>query len=261
MSHQSAAKSTKKSNKNATFCLSADADSMCPTELNPLVLDPSEVIGKYGESFLVNCSSEVEDHYGMYWRHGNIDTDIEDENRFIPSSVSLSRWNVTAECRIKLNDTLECSKNLEITIYSKCNFKLKFKFKVFCNGKKIFNYKVTPFSNFVLIENPESVNMYPARHVKSVVEGTPYELQCDVLDVAPVRNLTVTWYKDNQTVKTDTFNSTTKEAEDVSSTLTFNISRGGSGAQFRCEAQLDLGPYGPQPPVISETHSISVHCE
>lgn len=96
---------------------------MCPTELNPLIVNPPEIVGKHGESVLVNCSSLVGDHDGMYWRLGNIDTDMEEEESFVSASVSLSNWNVTAECRIKLNDTHECSKDLEITVYSKCNFK------------------------------------------------------------------------------------------------------------------------------------------
>lgn len=126
--------------------------------------------------------------------------------------------------------------------------------------KDIFkNIQVTSLSNFVLIENPELI-MFPSKHVNTVVEGTLYELQCDI-NVAPVQNLTVRWYKDNQTVETQAFNRTTKEAIDVSSTLKVNIRRGESGAQFRCEAQLDLGAYGKQPPVISETHRVFVHCE
>ncbi len=129
------------------------------------------------------------------------------------------------------------------------------------------NVEVTPLSDFVLIENPE-VNMFPTKYPNSVVEGTLYELQCDI-NVAPVQNLMVRWYKDDEIIQTETFNSTTnsttnstiKRAQDVSSTLTVNMSRGESGAQFKCEAQLDLGPYGKQPPVISEAHSVFVHCE
>lgn len=60
----------------------------------------------------------------MYWKLGNTENEKEDENYFIALPVTLSDWNVKAECKIKLNDSFECSKDLQITIYSKCNFKL-----------------------------------------------------------------------------------------------------------------------------------------
>lgn len=60
----------------------------------------------------------------MYWKLGNTEKEKEDEKYFISQLVTLSDWNVKAECKITLNDSFECSKDLEITIYSKWNFKL-----------------------------------------------------------------------------------------------------------------------------------------
>ncbi|XP_041813424.1 intercellular adhesion molecule 5 isoform X2 [Chelmon rostratus] len=205
--------------------LLCDADSLCPSELNP-VLDPPHVIGEYGTSVLVNCTSPDDNHEGMYWRVDETTSDTEDEEGFISKMLSLSDWNVTAECRIQLNVSSECSEGLEITIF----------------------------------KNPANVFMFPTRDAYAVVEGTPYELRCVVQDVAPVQNLTVRWYKNSETVMIDSFtSSTTKIPVDQSSTLTVNISRGESGAQFRCEAQLDFGPHGPQPPVMHATQPVYVH--
>ncbi|KAK1877631.1 Angiopoietin-related protein 2, partial [Dissostichus eleginoides] len=97
--------------------IDCDADSICPTELNPLTLDVPRVIANYGASVELNCTSTEADHDGMYWRIGNNNSKINLEESFISQSVSLSEWNVTAECRIMLNETHECSKELEITIY------------------------------------------------------------------------------------------------------------------------------------------------
>lgn len=120
-------------------------------------------------------------------------------------------------------------------------------------------YKVTPLS--VFIENPEDVQLFSPSPPEAV-EGTQYVLQCDIDDVAPVQNLTVRWYKDNNIIKTDSFTNTSKTPVSESSVLTVNISRGDNGAQFRCEAQLDLGPNGPQTPVSSSNFSVlSVSCE
>ncbi|XP_060882539.1 intercellular adhesion molecule 5 [Labrus mixtus] len=198
-------------------------DSSCPPESNPLTLDPPVVVGELGETVGVNCSSVKEDHYGMYWRTRNTDSKVEEDNSFIAESLQLSDWNTTAECKIKLNEISECSKELEIIVY----------------------------------KNPD-LSMYPTKYLTDLVEGKPFELQCDIIEVAPVQKLTVRWYKGKQIIKTDTFSNTTKRPVDESSTLMVNISRGDHGAQFRCEAQLDFGPHRVQTPVISKPHQVSV---
>uniref|UniRef100_A0A4W6FY77 Ig-like domain-containing protein n=1 Tax=Lates calcarifer TaxID=8187 RepID=A0A4W6FY77_LATCA len=204
--------------KTLLFCLSTDADSTCPKDSNPLQLEPSEVIGEHGDEVIVNCTSSSEDHDGMYWINGDNRTDSQEDAAFFPYSVSLSDYNVTAECKIKVNSS-ECGKELGITIY------------------------ITPLSIF---------------HVKAMVEGEQYELHCDIHEVAPVQNLTVRWYKDSQLIHTDSFTDTIKTQVNMSSILTINISRGDSGVQFKCEAQLDFGPSGPVTPVLFATYNISV---
>ncbi|XP_063760791.1 intercellular adhesion molecule 5 [Eleginops maclovinus] len=196
-----------------------DAHSICPDELNPLTLDVPKVIMNYGESVEVNCSSTEEDHDGIYWRIGNKDSEHLQDS-FISQSVSLSEWNVTAECKINLNETHECSKQLEITIY----------------------------------QNP-TVNVFS---INTAVEGKLYGLQCDIGDVAPVQKLKVTWYKNNQTIRIENFTNTTKTPVSESSTLSVDISRADNGAEFRCEAQLDFGQHGPQLPVHSDKLIVSV---
>jgi len=69
---------------------------------------------------MVNCTSEEEIHDGMYWKVGDTDYPVEYVNS-VSQSVPLLDWNVTAECKIKLNNTNECSKELEITLFSKFN--------------------------------------------------------------------------------------------------------------------------------------------
>ncbi|XP_067426373.1 intercellular adhesion molecule 5 [Thunnus thynnus] len=201
--------------------LQCDTASTCPTELNPLSLDPPEVIGQYNTTVSFNCTSTKEYHDGIYWR----EDDIEEHTNFITVTLSLD-WHVEAQCKIKLNGTTACSKDLNITVY----------------------------------QDPENVDMFPINHIQDVREDTQYVLQCDILNVAPVKNLVVTWYKDNKIIMTESFTNTTKTPVDESSVLTHNISRGDNGAQFRCEAQLDFGSYGPQRPIISsKTQSVSVH--
>ncbi|XP_040917836.1 angiopoietin-related protein 6 isoform X1 [Toxotes jaculatrix] len=198
-------------------------DSTCTNET--LILDPSEVIEEFGKVVSANCTSLLEDHVGMYWSNGTRTTDIEEEGFFISQEVTLSDWNVMAECKILLNSSFECSKKLEITVY----------------------------------KNPDEVTVYPLRYLSAAVEGTEYELQCDISDVAPVQNLIVRWYKNKEMIHEQNFTNTTKTPTFESSILRVNISREEGGAQFTCEAQLDFGPNGLKTPVVSGTHNISVH--
>lgn len=106
---------------NNKMCPSTDADSLCPDDINPITLNPPEVIGEYGHTVFVNCSSSEEYHDGLGLTLGSTyHSDDKDEN-FVSGTLSLSNWMVKAECRIKLNENLECSRELGITIYSKCS--------------------------------------------------------------------------------------------------------------------------------------------
>uniref|UniRef100_A0A3B5BMY4 Hemicentin-1-like n=1 Tax=Stegastes partitus TaxID=144197 RepID=A0A3B5BMY4_9TELE len=193
----------------------------CPEELNPLSLEPPRIVEEYGMEVKVNCTSTFEDHDMIYWRVGNKSFPPVVDEMFVDQSVLLSDWNVGAECKIKLNDSHECSKELEITVY----------------------------------KNPEVISS--VKFVQATPEETRYELKCDVVNVAPVQNLTVRFYKNDQLNGTSSFNDTTKTPVNETSVLTFNISTGREEVRIRCEAQLDLGPGGPQLPVISKTYNVS----
>ncbi|KAF7666017.1 hypothetical protein LDENG_00122330 [Lucifuga dentata] len=203
-----------------------DADSTCPVEPNPLTLGPPKLVGEYGMSYKVNCSSTFPDHYGMYWTDGSGEHNMTKGVVLLSELVSLSDWNGHFQCNIKLNKTHECSKDLSLTVY----------------------------------QNPDSVVLYSVKHSHSMEEGTQHELQCDIINVAPVQNLKVKWYKDNQLIKTDSFTNTTKTPLHESSTFMMNLSREDNRVQLRCEAQLDFGSQGPQlPRISSEILNIYVH--
>uniref|UniRef100_A0AAQ6AD23 Ig-like domain-containing protein n=1 Tax=Amphiprion ocellaris TaxID=80972 RepID=A0AAQ6AD23_AMPOC len=163
---------------------------------------------EYGTEVLVNCTSTVL-HDGMYWRVRNESFVIEVQENFIGQSVLLSDWNVTAECKIKLNESHECSKELEITTY----------------------------------KNPEVLSSIKLVH--ATPKETQYELKCDTINVAPLQNLIVKWYKNDKLIKTNFFNDTTKTPVNESSVLPVTVSRG-EEVQIRCEAQLNLVPHDPK---------------
>lgn len=101
------------------------------------------------------------------------------------------------------------------------------------------------------------VALLSVKSEKVLSEKTSYELQCDVISV-PVQNLTVKWYKNNETVDVKGFSDTTSTLVNKSYILEVNVSREEKTAQFRCEAQPEL-----EPPnlVVSQTLSLSALCE
>lgn len=57
--------------------------------------------------------------------------------------------------------------------------------------------------------------------------------------------------------------SVTRSPVNVFATIALTLDRSHSGTTFWCEAQLDLGPAGPQPPpkMMSSPLNITVYCE
>ncbi|XP_038849177.1 uncharacterized protein LOC120047695 isoform X2 [Salvelinus namaycush] len=100
-------------------------------------------------------------------------------------------------------------------------------------------------------ETPDSVSISPLSHSGPMMEGKKYQLQCDIQNIAPLQNLVVRWYKGNETIETQRFNDSTKKPVNMSSTLTITHRRYEGEVEYKCEAELDLGPEGPKPSALS----------
>lgn len=87
------------------------------------MLDTPEIVGELREEMLVNCSTPEDSPDAIFWTIGSTESEHEDEKNFKFLILSLSDWNMTAKCTVKLNQTFECSKDLKITVYSKCDSK------------------------------------------------------------------------------------------------------------------------------------------
>uniref|UniRef100_A0A673YYQ2 Ig-like domain-containing protein n=1 Tax=Salmo trutta TaxID=8032 RepID=A0A673YYQ2_SALTR len=179
-----------------------------------------------GDSVSVNCSTSSTDHEGMGWEATFGGTGFEQEVNVVTWTVdNLIDWTIEPTCYIALIDCEQPSEVLPVILY----------------------------------KTPDSVSISVLRHSGSMVEGTEYQLQCDIQNIARLRNLVVKWYKGNEPLDNVTYSNVSKTPVDVSDTLMISPSRHDDGAQYRCRAELDLGPEGPQHTVTSEPLSITVH--
>lgn len=96
-----------------------------------------------------------------------------------------------------------------------------------------------------------------------IVEGDQYTLECTVLDVAPIENVLVTFFKGQTSLIQQ--GSLMKTNKPVNWTFSHSIvaSREDDGVEHWCQTKLELGPEGPQyaPVVSSQSHNVTVLCE
>ncbi|XP_071241859.1 intercellular adhesion molecule 2-like [Salvelinus alpinus] len=191
----------------------------------PLELNPPRVVVRYGDSVSVNCSTSSTDHEGMGWEATFGGTGFEQDVNVVTWTVEvLTDWTIEPKCHITLNDGEQPSKVLPVILY----------------------------------KTPDSVFISVLRHSGPMVEGTEYQLQCDIQNIAPLQNLVVKWYKGNELLDNVTYSNVSKTPVDVSATLMIIPSRHDDGAQYRCRAELDLGPEGPQPPLIMTSEPLNI---
>ncbi|XP_051744242.1 hemicentin-1 isoform X2 [Ctenopharyngodon idella] len=191
----------------------------------PIQLNPQRVVVEYGGSVSVNCSTSVT-HQGMGWEASEGAVSQNSSVNLITWRVSnLREWDIEPYCYI--NHKKQCQLKLPVTIY----------------------------------QTPDSVSISTVNHTGPMMEGNQYELQCDVLNVAPVQNLTVKWYKGQTLVDQTIFTDTIKTPVNETVTLMIRPNRADDGVQYRCEAELELGEEGPQPPpkLTSDPLSITVY--
>lgn len=192
----------------------------CPVLANcPLELRPPRVVVRYGDSVSVNCSTSSVNNDGMGWEATNGSTGLVEGVREVNWKVArLEDWTISPKCYINPHDIDQCSLTLPVTLY----------------------------------KPPDYVNIYLLNHTGPVREGEKYQLQCEVKNVAPVQNLTVTWFKGSESIKSDQHNDLTRTPVNQSFTLAVTPIR--YEARFRCEAQLNLDLGHKTSPIADSLH-------
>ncbi|KAI5620888.1 intercellular adhesion molecule 5 precursor [Silurus asotus] len=194
---------------------------------NPIKIQPDKLVVEFGASASANCSITTT-HHGMGWEASQGAVDMVDNVQSLTWKVeTLTHWYIKPLCYVITDNQWQLE--LQVTVY----------------------------------KHPDLVSISTVNHTGPMIEGRQYELQCDVQNVAPVRLLNVNWYKGQQLVHSDSFTDETKTPVSKTMTLQVSTQRGDDEVQYRCEAELKLGPEGPQPPprVTSDPLTITVHCE
>ncbi|KAI5620891.1 intercellular adhesion molecule 5 precursor [Silurus asotus] len=194
---------------------------------NPIKIQPDELVVEFGALASANCSINTT-HHGMGWEasQGGIES-VDNVQSLTWKVESLTHWDIKPICYV--NTDKQWQLELQVTVYKR----------------------------------PDLVSISTVNHTGPMIEGRQYELQCDFQNVAPVHLLNVNWYKEKQLVHSDSFTDETKTLVNKTMTLQVSTQRGDDGVQYRCEAELKLGPKGPQPPprVTSDPLNITVHYE
>lgn len=89
-----------------------------------------------------------------------------------------------------------------------------------------------------------------------MIESHEYMLQCHIPNV--VQNISVKWYKGQSLMHQETLSGIAKTSE-----LKITPNRRDDGAQYRCEAELNAGPFAPHrlKQLTSDFLNITVYCK
>ncbi|XP_060949407.1 MAM domain-containing glycosylphosphatidylinositol anchor protein 1-like [Limanda limanda] len=188
----------------------------------PLTTSPSTVVVRFADTFTVNCSVPVMGFPLLGWEVKERELMPIPESttdRFLVWSVDrMTEWSIEPSCYALSEQGGQCQIHLPVIVY----------------------------------KPPDFVSISVAYHSGPMLEGRGYTLQCEAQGVAPVGRLAVTFYKGPSALSQ--LRSINPEKKPVTKVFTLDIipSKEDNGAEYWCEAKLELGPDGPQhPPVVT----------
>lgn len=180
----------------------------------PLVMTPSNVVVHYGDTLKVDCNSTTDEKEGMGWESDYPDTGtgLIEADHILLNIEKVDRWTIKSQCFMNLNNGTQCTAKLPITVY----------------------------------KMPDSVSVMTPNTNQPMAEHNEYEFECAVANVAPVKKVLVTWYKDDISIKKEQLS-----ADDAPTPLSQSIiyklraQKSDNGGKLKCEAKFDFGPTGP----------------
>ena len=108
----------------------------------------------------------------------------------------------------------------------------------------------------LLSEMPDSVSI--SESTSPMEAGRTYRLRCDVRNIAPLRNVSLSWYSGNEVIQTHTHDSDIATPQNVSFYLSITPTKYDDGRQIQCKVQMNLGL---STPMMSQPLDLVVNCE
>ncbi|MBN3305805.1 VCAM1 protein, partial [Amia calva] len=191
----------------------------------PIEIDPPTVVVKYGDPVTVHCTATQRTRE-MGWEVPNGSRSLlRGSQSLLWSFSNLTDWTAEPRCYAKFDtEPKQCYKKLSILHY----------------------------------KYPDNVSISIVNQTAEMEEGGQYLLQCDVKSIAPVKYLSVNWYRGGLLINTETFSENTTKPVDVSPTLLITSSCTDGGLKFSCAAELKLGQEGPQPNPVMKSESLHI---
>ncbi|XP_047212655.1 hemicentin-1-like [Girardinichthys multiradiatus] len=204
----------------AGLLLNTGGDASCAIDLIP-----PRVVVKYGDLVSVNCSSSASDFGGIGWEASQGDTGLRETRHVMWTVERLIHWEISPLCFFNNVHDKQCSTRLGLVIYT--------------------------FPENISISSSNNNN-------KAMEENVEYNLSCSILNIAPVQNLTIKWYRGDAAIHTEILTNDKKKPTNQTSVFSFKPMRQDHQTTIRCEAHMDLGPEGPQFNASSQELNIDV---
>ncbi|XP_057698525.1 MAM domain-containing glycosylphosphatidylinositol anchor protein 1-like [Corythoichthys intestinalis] len=189
-----------------TILPSADWIDLSESALCPLTLSPSSLVVRFGDPVKVNCSVPMKGFSLLGWEVTLLAPEPTMDSFLVWKVDHMSEWSISPMCYAVSDLGGPCHRPLPVLVY----------------------------------KPPDSVSLSFANHTGSLLEHNQYTLHCTVHDVAPSRNLVVTFYR-NQT-RLARLRSNVTDKTPVTEIFPLNIvaMREDDGANYWCEAELQL---------------------
>ncbi|XP_060945161.1 vascular cell adhesion protein 1-like [Limanda limanda] len=191
------------------------------------VFTPPRLVVKHGDRTSSTCSLCPSCPDDIFDVEKSVGSNVKNGKTITWTVEKMMEWKTTPKCYYTKTDGVQCCTRLDVVVY----------------------------------KLPDLVSVSFFNHSGPLVESRNYTLQCEVQQVAPINNVLVTFFRGQTQLGQRQLLNEQKEPVTKFFSLDISTTKEDDGAQYWCQAELELGPDGPQPPpmVASKKVIATVH--